>query len=209
MLSTTKQVQTILGLPVDGISGPATAAAVKAFQTAHGLTPDGVVGPKTAAVLGIVLPDVPEGRDATDAYYSHLVYTEGVGGRINVSGAWEAANLKYVTLHTGQRVRLHNKVADEFVTLFAEACLKGAYTPRSVQTYVPRHTLWDAAKSISLHSYGIAIDFDPELNHNGAAPGTARLDSAPGFVQVFRDAGWAWGGDWHMRDTMHFQRAQP
>jgi len=26
-------------------------------------------------------------------------------------------------------------------------------------------------------------------------------------VQVFRDAGWTWGGDWKMKDDMHFQRA--
>jgi hypothetical protein len=28
------------------------------------------------------------------------------------------------------------------------------------------------------------------------------------FVDVFRRAGWTWGGDWKMRDDMHFQRAK-
>src|SRR6185503_7296332 len=37
--------------PLDGISGPQTTAAVKAFQQANGLTPDGIVGPQTSAVL--------------------------------------------------------------------------------------------------------------------------------------------------------------
>lgn len=35
----------------DGINGPRTTAAIKAFQQARGLVPDGIVGPKTTAAL--------------------------------------------------------------------------------------------------------------------------------------------------------------
>ena len=38
-------------LKVDGIFGPKTLAAVKAFQRSHGLKVDGLVGPKTTAAL--------------------------------------------------------------------------------------------------------------------------------------------------------------
>ncbi len=50
-------VQTALALvdcdagEIDGIDGPATQAAVKAFQETAGLTADGIVGPKTRAAL--------------------------------------------------------------------------------------------------------------------------------------------------------------
>lgn len=44
-------LQKKLGLPVDGIFGNQTKAAVEAFQTAHNLTPDGIVGVNTNAVL--------------------------------------------------------------------------------------------------------------------------------------------------------------
>ncbi len=57
----TKQVQTLLKKwgyykgSVDGINGPKTIAAVKAFQKRYGLTQDGVVGPLTASKMGINL----------------------------------------------------------------------------------------------------------------------------------------------------------
>ncbi len=36
---------------VDGVFGPNTGAAVKAFQASHGLTPNGIVGPITWTTL--------------------------------------------------------------------------------------------------------------------------------------------------------------
>jgi len=38
--------------PIDGVSGPWTQQAVRAFQSQHGLTVDGVAGPQTRAALG-------------------------------------------------------------------------------------------------------------------------------------------------------------
>jgi peptidoglycan hydrolase-like protein with peptidoglycan-binding domain len=46
-----KEIQRIVGVTPDGINGPKTQAAIKAYQSSHGLTPDGIVGSKTLAVM--------------------------------------------------------------------------------------------------------------------------------------------------------------
>jgi peptidoglycan hydrolase-like protein with peptidoglycan-binding domain len=44
-------LQAALGIPVDGVYGPQTEAAVSRFQRAHGIQADGVAGPATTAAL--------------------------------------------------------------------------------------------------------------------------------------------------------------
>jgi hypothetical protein len=82
-----------------------------------------------------------------------------------------------------------------------------------IQTgYVKELKTWDGCfnirkkrglASMSLHSWGIAIDvnaFENGLNQ------TPKL--SPGFVKCFTDAGFDWGGLWKRKDPMHFQLAK-
>lgn len=57
---------------------------------------------------------------------------------------------------------------------------------------------------LSLHSYGIAIDFDSASNAMGTS---GRMPSW--VVRIFEDHGFVWGGRWRgkNRDPMHFQFA--
>ena len=48
---TVKQLQQGLGLTADGIFGPGTEKAVRAFQEANGLDADGLAGPETLAKM--------------------------------------------------------------------------------------------------------------------------------------------------------------
>lgn len=54
--------------------------------------------------------------------------------------------------------------------------------------------------SMSLHSWGIAIDVNAFENCLGCTP-----KLSPGFVKCFTDAGFDWGGEWTRKDGMHFQ----
>ena len=57
--------------------------------------------------------------------------------------------------------------------------------------------------SMSLHSWGIAIDVNAAWNALGATP-----TLSTGFVKCFTDAGFEWGGTWTRKDGMHFQLAK-
>lgn len=69
---------------VDGINGPKTKAAVKAFQKKYGLTQDGVVGPLTAAKMGISLSKTTSSSssnyNSNDRYLlAKVIYAEARG----------------------------------------------------------------------------------------------------------------------------------
>ena len=52
----------------------------------------------------------------------------------------------------------------------------------------------------SLHSWGLAIDINAAWNgYNKPVTMSKEL------VQCFKDAGFDWGGDWIIKDGMHFQ----
>lgn len=54
--------------------------------------------------------------------------------------------------------------------------------------------------SMSLHSWGVAVDVNAAWNALGATP-----TLTPEFVKCFTDAGFEWGGTWTRKDGMHFQ----
>jgi hypothetical protein len=75
--------------------------------------------------------------------------------------------------------------------------------------YVKELKTWDGCfnirkkrglTSMSLHSWGIAVDVNAFENGLGVQP---KLSA--GFVKCFTDSGFDWGGTWTRRDGMHFQ----
>lgn len=54
--------------------------------------------------------------------------------------------------------------------------------------------------SMSIHSWGLAFDFNAFENQLNQKP-----NMHPLVVKCFKDAGFDWGGDWTRLDGMHFQ----
>lgn len=74
----------------------------------------------------------------------------------------------------------------------------GGYVCRSVRGQ-PNKT--------SAHSFGIAIDINPNTNPFEPGASTCKTDMPPEFVQLFKNQGWGWGGNWSsVKDAMHFSK---
>ena len=87
--------------------------------------------------------------------------------------------------------------------------LKKAFQELIRTGYVNELKTWDGCfnirkkrglSSMSLHSWGIAIDVNAFENGLGQTP---KLSA--GFVKCFTDNGFDWGGVWTRKDGMHFQ----
>jgi peptidoglycan hydrolase-like protein with peptidoglycan-binding domain len=81
-----RTLQRKLGITADGVFGPGTERAVKAFQRRHGLTADGVVGPATWRALGVrsskVLKRKGAGRSHSTGGRSRIARLIAAGNRI-------------------------------------------------------------------------------------------------------------------------------
>ena len=90
--------------------------------------------------------------------------------------------------------------------------LTNAFTNLIQRGFVNELKTWDGCfnirkkrglSSMSLHSWGIAIDVNAAWNGLGKEP-----TLSAGFVKCFTDAGFDWGGTWKRKDGMHFQLAK-
>lgn len=70
--------------------------------------------------------------------------------------------------------------------------------------------------TLSMHSFGCAIDLDPA--RNGLGDATPHFSKCPVVLKAFAAERWTWGGDWdgdgstadqRRHDGMHWQATQP
>lgn len=130
---------------------------------------------------------------------------------------------------TLQRIELvHPLLREEVREIYAEinkrltgkAFCRFAYTLRTLKEQAdifaqgrtkPGPILTKARPGRSYHNYGLAVDIVLILG-NGASwdiktdfDGDGMADWME-IVQVFKEYGWEWGGDWQFKDSPHFQK---
>lgn len=220
--------------PVDGIIGDNTIAAIEAFEKAHGLPVDGTADPavvralraSASAVSPKIMAEIPD-RDRDLGRVAGAVkntwprqsgvpaFYGGVGTsqtRIEVPFdmflAWDKSRrLRTMTLHkkvAASAERVLNKVAGIY----------SAKERRSLGLHLFGGSLnvrrMRGGRRYSMHSWGIAIDFDPERNGLRTRSPKARLshpDAVP-FWQAWEDEGWLSLGRARNFDWMHVQAAR-
>jgi hypothetical protein len=69
--------------------------------------------------------------------------------------------------------------------------------------YVPRFIDRDPRRGLSMHAFGLAVDFNTSTNALGT-----RGDMHPDVVAIFQKWGFTWGGAWSRPDPMHFELAR-
>jgi len=139
--------------------------------------------------------------------------TPYVGGDGCLESRWEIDSLARVNLpfdlalswdpaRSVNHFRGHRRLTGIFEEVFAQIMAAGLQSKvRSFGgcfMYRPQRT----GMKLSTHSWGIAIDLNPETNRLGT-----RGDMDFGIVKIFTLCGFEWGGRWpgRGRDPMHFQ----
>lgn len=154
-----------------------------------------------------------------DSFYGN---PRGKNGSSSV--AWEKANLTLVrppfrTTFAGdpiKGVRVHKKCADSLFCVFAKIWELSGHDQKKIDAWgvsiyggAYNFRVMRGGSSLSMHSWGCAIDLDPARNGFHDQHGHFHDSSIP-IVAAFEAEGWTWGGRWEGRscDPMHFQAAR-
>lgn len=219
--------------PIDGVIGDKTTAAIKAFQAARGLPVSGKADDATVQALRAsasvisaadkaVIPD--RDTEATVAQPSSTVWPR----QADVSAFYGAVGTSQTSIaipfdmwlawDKSVRVRkmtLHTKVAASAErVLQAVAGLYSAQERKTIGLDLFGGSLnvrkMRGGSAWSMHSWGIAIDFDPErnqLNWDHTRARLAKPDAIPFWLEWEKE-GWVSLGRARDFDHMHVQAAR-
>lgn len=200
---------------VDGAFGPATERETIKFQVKNGLKPDGVVGPKTRSFITTVSNNTPLSEKWPKQGYNSMVNFYGPVGenqtRLDVPYKLRLAWAPQTTL---TRITCHQKVAKSLYTIF-ENTLK-TYGEKEIQKL--RLDVFGGCLNVrrmrggsaySIHSWGAAVDLDPDNNQlRWASPkATFSRKEYNEFWKIVEAEGWTSLGKARNFDWMHFQAA--
>jgi peptidoglycan hydrolase-like protein with peptidoglycan-binding domain len=199
---------------LDGVDGPKTQAAHKAFLAKS--------RPAEPVVVAQALNHWPNQREVPSFFGKHELGRDG-----HPTERWQTRMLTQIRLPypmrlawdlsvTVQRMTCHKLIARDLGAILAEILAHygsveavraarmdlfgGCYNYRAMRS----------GAMPSMHSWGIAIDLDPDGNpFVPERPKNPKSSMPDAVVAIFKRHGWAWGGDWNKPfDPQHFQATQ-
>jgi hypothetical protein len=200
---------------IDGAFGPETERETLKFQLKSGLKADGVVGPKTWKFVTNVSKNTPLSQKWPKQNYNNMVDFYGPVGENQVKLdlpyklrlAWEPST-------TLSRITCHQKVAKSLGIIF-DNTLK-TYGEKDIQKLkldifggCLNVRKMRGGSSWSIHSWGAAIDLDPDNNQlKWSSPkATFSKKEYESFWKIVEAEGWTSLGRRRNYDWMHFQAA--
>lgn len=138
-------------------------------------------------------------------------YEDLQGGFIKILGNWKEENIEEVRLPIVNpqtkkywTVECNKKISTVLFSIFLDYAKSGVeqhYPIKQLGCFCPRHKMSNPKRSLSLHSYGMAVDINWRTNPIGQ-----RGDIPRELIKIFRKHGWTWGGSWRRpKDPMHFE----
>lgn len=150
-------------------------------------------------------PSFLAGRAASSLFGSFR-YVVNPDGTITQNPAWVARYIVRARVPVFGTVTCHRVMIPQLAAALGEVQRLGLASAidRSQYggCYVARKILWDPANPVSMHAWGLAIDFNVSTNGYGARP-----QMHPEIVRIFERWGFRWGGRWKTPDGMHFELA--
>jgi peptidoglycan hydrolase-like protein with peptidoglycan-binding domain len=137
-----KKVQTVVGAAPDGLAGPGTIAAVKAWQSAHGLIPDGIFGAKSQIEAGWRKPKpAPDPVPAKKSKHNFDLDEDGKFGHESVDALEVLAGVKKDGHISGQDSHWENILwgINNNAIDFVRNATTGSRTVKWLQTKVGVH----------------------------------------------------------------------
>lgn len=123
-----------------------------------------------------------------------------VGQRVIPDASWVAENIVTDTVPLLGQVTCHKAMMPQLKAALAEVVQRGLseHVYQHVGCYYPRFIA--NSTRLSNHAFGMAIDINSLENQRGTAG-----QMHPLVVEIFKNWGFGWGGDWAWTDPMHFE----
>jgi hypothetical protein len=125
-------------------------------------------------------------------------------GFIKPEQAWVDSNISTATVSIIGEVTCHRLMIPQLQAALSEIESAGLAGELRLDDYggcyVPRFIDRNPSLPLSMHAFGLAVDFNVSTNQLGTEG-----DMNPRIVEVFERWGFVWGGDWSRPDPMHFE----